>query len=163
MIGNFSHRCNLQEAKMDYIKIRFGKESDRLESSFEKTIQDLFRAANPIYMYSERKWNPQMDIYETPEEIIVLAEIAGVEKDDFEVEINSRAIRIHGHRKEMPRIDGSTYRLAEIQYGRFERTLFLPSPIDPEVVSASYINGFLKIRSVKLKLDQTHTIPISEE
>jgi HSP20 family protein len=42
-----------------------------------------------------------MDIYETPEEIIVRAEIAGVDKDNLEVEINSRAVKIKGRREPM--------------------------------------------------------------
>jgi HSP20 family protein len=56
----------------------------------------------------------------------------------------------------------ATYRLAEIQYGNFERTIFLPAPIDPEIVSAAYNNGFLEIRLAKLPRDITHKIPISD-
>jgi HSP20 family protein len=62
----------------------------------------------------------------------------------------------------MPRTEKATYRLAEIQYGRFERILYLPVPIDTEVISSSYNNGFLQIRLVKLMRDTTHTIPIEE-
>ena len=81
-----------------------------------------------MFLSSERSWSPQMDIYETPEEIIVLAEIAGVDKDDLEVEINTKAVRISGCRSELPRTGNATFRLAEIQYGPFERILFLPAP-----------------------------------
>jgi HSP20 family protein len=104
-----------------------------------------------------------MDIYETPEEIIIQAEIAGVDKENLEVEISSKAIRIYGKRNEIPLIDHATYRLAEIQYGKFERILFLPTPIDTEVVTSSYSNGFLRIRLSKLPVDVTHNIPISYE
>jgi len=148
---------------MDYIKIRFGDEFDDISSRFEKTIEDMFRAVNPIFKLSERTWSPQMDIYETPEEIIIRASIAGVDRDNLEVEINSKAVRIYGNRMEMPRAERSTYRLAEIQYGKFERVLFLPSPIDTEVVSSSFSNGFLQIRLVKLPAPTTHKIPIEDD
>ena len=103
-----------------------------------------------------------MYIYETKYEIIIQAEIAGVDKENLEVEINSKAVRIYGKRSEMPLIKNATYRLAEIQYGKFERILFLPTPVDTEVVTSSYSNGFLKIRLSKLPVDVTHKIPISD-
>lgn len=143
---------------MDYIKIRFTRDLDCLDSRFE----DMFRSINPMFTLSEQIWKPQMDIYETPEEIFILAEIAGVKKDDLGVEINSKAVRVFGNRAEMPRMDNTTYRLAEIQYGEFERILYLPAPIDPDKVTASYVDGFLKIRLVKMPRDVTHTIPIGD-
>ena len=147
---------------MDYIKIRFGNDFDRLSSRFERTIEHMFRSTGPMFMLSERTWKPQMDIYESPEEILILAEIAGVNKDNLELEINSKAVRIHGSRPEMPRMKNSTYMLAEIQYGQFERVLFLPAPIDTDKVTASYQNGFLQIRLTKIPRDVIHKIPISD-
>ncbi len=147
---------------MDYIKIRFGEDFDQIESGFDKTMGDMFRSISPMFMVSERVWKPQMDIYETPEEIFILAEIAGVEKEDLEVEINSKAVRIFGNRTHLPRIDNATYRLAEIQYGKFERILFLPAPIDTEKVSASYSNGMLNIRLTKRPKDKIYKIPIQD-
>ncbi len=148
---------------MEYIKIRFGSDFDTLESRMERSLDDIFGAIKPIFSLCERAWSPQMDIYETPEQIFIRAEIAGVNKENLEVEINSKAVRIFGQRTEPSRIDNATYRLAEIQYGKFERTLFLPSPIDTEIVSASYLNGFLEIRLAKLPMERTRKIPISEE
>lgn len=149
---------------MDYIKIRFGNDFDQLSSKLDKTFEEMFRPrhVSPMFTSSERSWSPQMDIYETPEEIIIQAEIAGVDKENLEVEISSKAVRIYGKRSETPLVKNATYRLAEIQYGKFERILFLPTPVDTELVSSSYSNGFLKIRLSKLPVDVTHKIPISD-
>jgi HSP20 family protein len=147
---------------MEYIKIRFSEDFSHLSSKFEKTIDDMFRSMSPGFTLAERTWRPPMDINETPEEIIIVAEIAGVDKDDLEVEISNKAVRIEGNRYAKHCSANSTYRLAEIQYGNFERTIFLPAPIDPEVISASYSNGFLEIRMAKLPRDIAHKIPISE-
>lgn len=149
---------------MDYIKIRFGNDFDQLASKLDKTFEEMLRQRpmSPMFTSSERTWSPQMDIYETPEEIIIQAEIAGVDKENLEVEINSKAVRIYGKRSEIPLVENATYRLAEIQYGKFERILFLPTPVDTELVTSSYSNGFLKIRLSKLPVDVTHKIPISD-
>lgn len=149
---------------MNHIKNNFGDEFDRIGSQIEKTIHDFFRPrpVNPMFACKDCSWIPQMDMYETENEVVIWAELAGVEKDDLEVEINSKAVRIFGIRKEMPREPKGTFRLAEIRYGKFERVLYLPSPVDPEVVSSSFSSGLLSIRMAKHEVHRTHKIPISD-
>ena len=149
---------------MDYIKIKFGDPYDRFGSRIEKTLQDIFRPrpVNPMFACKDCGWIPQMDMYETEKEVVIWAELAGVEKDQLEVEVNSKAVRIHGVRKELPRDPDGAYRLAEIRYGKFERVLYLPAPVDTEVVSSSFANGFLAIHMAKLEIHKTHKIPIAD-
>ena len=147
---------------MDFIKIRLSEDFGQLGSKFERTIEDMFRSMGTGFTLAERTWKPPMDMNETPEEIVILAEVAGVAKEDLEVEISTRAVRIQGDRTPRHCTPDSTYRLAEIQYGRFERVIFLPAPIDPEVVSATYANGFLEIRLAKQPQDKIHKVEISE-
>lgn len=148
---------------MEYIKIRFGDDWDRLESGFGRTLDTIFRSVNPMFADCDQPWSPQMDVYETPEEVFITAEIAGVDKDDFDVEINNQAVKISGRRVPQPRAAGASFRLAEIQYGNFERIFYLPATIDPEVVSATYTNGFLQLRLAKALSTRPRRIPISEE
>lgn len=148
---------------MDYIKIKFGN-SLSIGPSFGKSLGGVFRPrpTNPMFSSCEHSWSPQMDIFETADEIIVQAEIAGVDQEDLEVEISSKAVRIFGRRTESSLVSKATYRLAEIQYGKFERTLFLPVPIDTEVVSSSYSNGFLRLRLLKMQEKTTHSVSITD-
>ena len=150
---------------MDYIKIKFGGDFDPTGRGMGKSMHDVFRPrpVNPMFSSRECLWTPQMDIFETADEIMIWAEISGVDKEDLDLEINSRAVKVSGIRREMSRVPNGTYRLAEIQYGRFERILYLPSPVDTEVVSSTYANGLLKIRIAKIKLDKVHKVPISDE
>jgi len=149
---------------MDHIKIRFGNplgnQAGKSEPDFEKTVDDLFRSINPMFTLAERKWKPQMDIFETPDEIFILGEVSGVKKEKLEIEVSAKAVKIKGYRDDMSRVDKATYRLAEIQYGKFERVLFLPAPIDTDDVTASLSEGFLTVRLAKRR-SKTHKIPIS--
>jgi HSP20 family protein len=149
---------------MDYIKIKFGDPLDRFGSNIEKTIQDIFRPrpVNPMFACKDCSWVPQMDIYETKDKVVIWAELAGVEKENLEVEVNAKAVRIFGFRKEAPKGPNGSYRLAEIRYGKFERVLYLPSPVDTEVVSSSFSNGLLNIHMAKLQVHKTHSIPIAD-
>ena len=148
---------------MDYIKIRFSNDFEKVQSKVESSIGYIFRSINPMFSLEERTWKPSMDICETADDIIIRAEVAGVDKDRLEVEISSRAVKIFGKRRELPRSANATYRLAEIQYGNFERILYLPAPIDTENVSTSYANGFLEMRLAKQKLNKTYKIPVSSK
>ena len=147
---------------MEYIKIRLLDDFGHIGSKCEKTIEDIFRPVGPGFTLAERTWKPPMDMNETPEEVIIVAEVPGVDKDDLEVEISSKAVRIKGNRYARHCSCNATYLLAELQYGRFERILFLPAPIDPEIVSAAYQNGLLEIRLAKQPHEKIHKIPIED-
>ncbi len=148
---------------MEFIKIRFTNDFDRMGLKFEKTIAEMFHTMNPMFSFAKNSWKPPIDIFETPDSILITAEIAGVEKEDLELEINSRAIRISGRRTPMPCADDGRYRLAEIQYGVFERIMSLPVMIEPEKVTASYKKGLLQINLTKRTHEISYKIPISDE
>lgn len=134
---------------MKHIEIRFG---DNIETpaTEEKSFQEIFQSVNPMFCFSKRVWKPQMDIFETLEEIIIQAEMAGVRREDIIIEVSSKAVKISGSRKCSQPDPIATYRLAEIQFGQFERVLYLPSAIDVEKVSASFSSGFLELKLGKL-------------
>ncbi len=145
---------------MDYVKIRFVENPEGAESELLRTLDEMLRGANPRFTLSQNRWRPQIDIYETAEEIIIQAEIAGVQKDAINLEIGARAVKISGTREICPRGEGARYRLAEIPCGYFERTLALPTLIDTEKAAALYRDGLLEIRLAKRPLDRVHRITI---
>jgi HSP20 family protein len=148
---------------MEYIKIRFGKNLGEMHTRLQRTIDEMFRRVNPMLVLPEQTWRPQMDIYETSEEITVVGEISGVLKEDVVVELDQSAIRICGRRREIPHVPGMRYHLAEIAYGSFERILLLPVPIDPEKVTASYTDGLLTVTMRKKRSDRVHRVHIDDK
>ncbi|MBF0200948.1 MAG: Hsp20/alpha crystallin family protein [Desulfamplus sp.] len=145
---------------MEYIEIHFGEDFDR-SSKGEKSSHDMFQSMNPMFCLTKRLWKPQMDILETRSEIIIQAEIAGVEKEDISIEVTNKAVKISGTRCRTPPDAPATYRLAEIQFGPFERILYLPSLIDTENVKASFSNGFLELVLAKLPVQKPQKIELS--
>ena len=145
---------------MEMIKIRFGDELDSDETSIEKNLSDVFRRSNPLFRCSDCLWVPPMDMIETAHEIAIVAEIAGAEKEDIQVEITRKAVKISGQRRALPPSSSATYRLAEIHYGNFERVLYLPEPVDADKIDAVYAKGFLTIRLIKLPKEKLHKVPI---
>ncbi|MBF0203434.1 MAG: Hsp20/alpha crystallin family protein [Desulfamplus sp.] len=145
---------------MDYIEIHFGEDLER-SSKGVKQDNDMFHSINPMFCLAKRLWKPQMDIFETRTHIIIQAEIAGVEKEDISIEVTNKAIKISGNRSRTPPPGPATYRLAEIQFGKFERILYLPTLIDPDKVVASFSNGFLELNLAKIPLQKPQKIELS--
>jgi HSP20 family protein len=145
---------------MDYIKIRFVDNPEGVESEFRRSVEEMLCAAQPRFTLSRQRWRPQIDIYETRTEIVIIAEIAGVPREEIDLEIGPRTVKISGTRIGGPREEDARYRLAEIPCGRFERNLALPVPIDTDTVRASCRDGLLEIRLAKRPLDRIHKINI---
>jgi len=145
---------------MHTIKIRFGDDPGKLEGDLRKVVDEMFNLVNPRYNACHRIWRPQMDVYEAPGEIMLLAEIAGAKREDLHVEIGRKTVKISGRRRIRPLSEDARYRLVEIPYGYFERSIVLPAPIDAEKVDAIYTDGLLQIRMAKLPLDKSRKIPV---
>lgn len=145
---------------MDYIKIRFVENPEGIESEFRRSLDEMLRVANPRFNLKSNRWRPQIDIYETQEEIVVQAEIAGIRSEDINVEIGPATVKISGVRLGGPRSGEARYRLAEIPCGFFERVLALPAVVDTQSAEAVYRDGLLEIRLVKRPLDRIHKISI---
>ena len=134
---------------MKHIQIRFGNNIET-STAKEKSFDEMFGSVNPMFNFSRRVWKPQMDIFETRTEIVIQAEIAGVSKEDIVIEISDKAVKISGDRKNEHPDRTATYRLAEVQFGPFERVLYLPTIIDVNKVSAKFYNGFLRLSLGKI-------------
>jgi len=145
---------------MHTIKIRFAEDPGRLDSDLRRTVEEMFNLVNPRYNVCHRIWRPQMDIYEAPDEIILVIEIAGAKREDLHVEIGRKTVKLSGRRGIRPLSEDARYRLVEIPSGYFERTLTLPAPINPDKVDATYVDGLLQIRMSKLPVESVRKIPV---
>lgn len=88
-------------------------------------------------------WNPPTDMFEMEDQLIVRVEIAGMQQDDFTVELNGRQLSIRGVRQDST--ERRAYHQMEIPFGAFHIGLALPTPVDADHVVAYYGDGFLRI------------------
>jgi HSP20 family protein len=108
-------------------------------------------------------WRPLTDVYETDDSVIVRVEIAGMQDEDFTVELNGHLLSIHGFRLDnavqFTAQERRAYHQMEIRFGEFLIEMELPVPVEAEQVEATYSNGFLCILLPKA---QPRQIPLSE-
>jgi len=145
---------------MSHIKIKYGEDLGVIDREFTRAVDEMFRLATPVFAFCEHRWRPQMDIYEAADEVMILVELAGVSREDLQVEVGSRTVKITGRRRERPLDKAVRYRLAEISYGYFQRVLTLPVPVDAESASATFSEGLLMVRLSKLPLDKKRKISV---
>lgn len=107
-------------------------------------FQSIWESFGSWPMYSTIAWRPPTDIYETPDEIIVVIELAGVDEEDLSVTLFRDLLVVEG-RREQPVTDMSACHQLGIKYGDFRSEIAIQTPVDHDSVKADYINGLLKI------------------
>lgn len=103
------------------------------------------------WLESLGEFHAKVDVKETDKEVVVSAEVPGVDIKDIDVSLKNGGLLIKGEkRQEKEEKDKGYYRM-ERSYGSFERYLPLPCEIDRESVAASYKDGVVKITMQKTK------------
>ena len=114
-------------------------------------IDRIFEA--PLARTSEfLGWAPVFDVYEEKDNFIVKAELPGMKKEDINVSLEEGHLVISGERKTETKSEGAEVYRAERYFGKFQRSVALPTPVAPGNVTAEYKDGILTV-----------TLPKSEE
>jgi HSP20 family protein len=98
---------------------------------------------------TEAIWSPLVDIHETKDAFLLMAELPGVKQEDVEVSVEGDTLTLKGERKREAEVKEDQYHRIERSYGRFERSILLPSVVDPNRVKATYRDGVLEVQLPK--------------
>jgi HSP20 family protein len=94
---------------------------------------------------STTAWNPSVDIFENDNEVVVKAELPGMNAKDIEVKLENNVLMLKGERRFEKEAKEENYHRIEREYGSFSRAFSLPVTVNAEKVSAAYKDGVLKI------------------
>ena len=118
----------------------------RMDSMFDDFFTDFFRGSPSDLA---KGWNPKVDIFEEDDQIVMKAELPGVEKDNIAVDVNGRVLTVKGERSSENETKADNYYRRECAYGKFERSFTLPEETDSEQIKAEYKDGVLKLNIPK--------------
>ncbi|RZB32600.1 MAG: HSP20 family protein [Desulfobacteraceae bacterium Eth-SRB2] len=124
---------------------------------FDNFISPTVRGDEALSVWG---WNPVVDIYENEENIVITAELPGVDKKDMTVDIKGRVLTLKGERLTDNEVKEDNYYRQERCYGKFERCFTLPVEIDPEKIKADYKDGVLKIAIPKTEESKPKQVSI---
>ncbi len=104
-----------------------------------------------------------IDVFQSPENIIVKSTIAGVKPGDIDISINNDMLTIRGRREIQERISEENYLIKECYWGGFSRSIILPVEVEVEKVEASLDNGVLTVILPKAKSAKQFSIKVKEK
>lgn len=133
-----------------------------LQKEMEKFFEHVGRWKRPVFFF-EKAWKPRCDVSETESEIVVVAEIAGMDTEKVDIEVEGDDLYISGARQDRNRSTSKHYQLMEITYGAFERVIRLPARVDAAGATAAYEDGFLEIRLPKAGKKERKEVDVDVE
>ena len=90
-------------------------------------------------------WNPQVDVFQRGDQIVVRADLPGLKKEDVHVEIDQDTLTIRGERRQELEDRSEDFYRSERSYGNFQRSIALPEGVTPDDAQASFNDGVLEI------------------
>ena len=133
---------------------------DRMDRLFEDSL-NRFRGAEEDMAHST--WSPSVDIYETADDIIIKAEIPGVNKKDIRIELKDNSLYLNGKRKLKKELKEENYHRMERSCGAFSRIFSLPTSVKQDEIKAKFKNGVLQINIPKLEDETEKAVNIDVE
>jgi HSP20 family protein len=94
-------------------------------------------------------WAPAVDIYETPNELVVKADLPDVAEKDIDIRVENNLLTVRGERKFEKNVTEDNYLRVERAYGSFSRSFSLPNTVNAEAIHAEYKNGVLTVNLPK--------------
>jgi HSP20 family protein len=105
-------------------------------------------------------WSPTTDVVETTNEIVIRAELPGMNEKDVDIEIENGVLTIKGERTAEKEMDEKGYRRIEREYGTFLRSFTLQTNVTPEQIAATFTNGLLEVHLPKKEGAKPKTIKV---
>jgi HSP20 family protein len=107
-----------------------------------------------------RPWIPAVDILEDENQLVLRADVPGVDLSKIDIRLENGTLTLKGQREFERKDDKTGYHRVERQYGQFARSFTMPETVDPEKVGAEYKNGVLQITLGKKELAKPRSIQV---
>ena len=121
--------------------------SGYLPSIFDAFFNDSAEISEQSVLFTR----PDFNVYETDKEFVVEAAVPGLEKKDFNIEVNDNVLQISSEKEIKEEKKDLKYYYRGFCYGSFKKSYSLPDNIDKEKIAANYENGILKVTIPKNK------------
>jgi len=128
------------------------REMTQLQNRFDR----LFEAVGG----RQESWLPAVDVFDTQDAVVLKAEIAGMNPDDIQIEVEDNVLTIKGERKFEEKVDEERYYRVERRFGAFQRSLALPQGVKSDQIDAAYDEGILTVTVPKAEQEKPKRIEV---
>jgi HSP20 family protein len=130
---------------------------DRFNRLFNDTFSRFFGEGGEL---AQTGWLPAVDVYENDQNVVMKAELPGVDPKNVEIRVEDGTLYLKGERKFEKEVKDDNYHRVERSYGSFARSFALPSSVDSEKATAEYKDGVLTLTLPKKEEAKPKTIKI---
>ena len=120
----------------------------------------LNRLVDQVWGGRQESWLPAVDVFDTKEAVVLKAELAGMNPDDIQIEIEDNVLTIKGERRFEEKVDEERYYRVERRFGSFQRSLALPQGVKAEKIGAAYDDGILTVTVPKVEVEKPKRIEV---
>jgi len=106
---------------------------------------------------------PALDVFEDKDDVVVKAELPGMDKENIEVNLTDHMLTIKGEKKKEEEVKEENFYRSERSYGSFLRNVELPKAVQADKVKASFKNGILEVRAPKTEEAKNKEIKVKVE
>lgn len=142
---------------------RWDREMDRMMDDFFTRRMRPWWPERWLGAPDEGIVTPSVDVYEEKDDIVVKAELPGMDKSDIQVNISDSELTLKGEKKKEEKVEEKGYYRCERSYGAFARSVQLPKDVQADKVKASFKNGILEVRLPKSEEAKAKEIKIKVE
>jgi HSP20 family protein len=136
---------------------KFRDEMDRL---FDRFFEAPWSMPRELAGYAGG-WSPRVELSDTDKEVVVRAELPGIDPKELEITVTGNTLTISGEKRESKKEERGGVCYSERHYGSFRRSVELPSTADPERVTAEHANGVVTIRLGKVPGAEARRVPVA--
>jgi len=134
------------------------KELERMRSEMDR-IWERFSTGVPSSTH-DREWVPTLDLADTEDNLVAEIEVPGVSPGEIDIVVTEQKLTISGEKRQQTETGEPSYHLLERRYGKFNRSIILPSAVDPNRVEASYEDGVLRVTMGKTEKTRSKKIEV---
>ncbi|UCB52177.1 MAG: Hsp20/alpha crystallin family protein [Candidatus Zixiibacteriota bacterium] len=132
-----------------------------VQDEMNRLFDDIFGHGPARVQWTDGVWNPSVDVSEDKDNVVVRAEMPGLNKDDVKISVQDNVLTLKGEKKQEKEEKESDYHRIERSYGSFCRSFQLPTAVEADKIKASYRDGVLNITLPKTEEVKPKEIPIS--
>jgi HSP20 family protein len=128
------------------------RELDAFQSDMNRLFDGFFGRREGVAAssgYGSRRWIPPMDLVETEDNLVLRADLPGVDQGDIGIEVKDGVLTVSGERKAQHEEKREGFHRVERSFGRFSRSLELPKGVEADNIEASFERGVLEVRMPK--------------
>jgi HSP20 family protein len=125
------------------------REVSRLRREMDRFWEDFFGPGRRALQPMTETWLPAIDVSESGDQVIIKAEVPGMDAKEIEISMVGDMLTIKGEKKSEKEEKGETYHMVERSYGSFVRSIRMPAPVNPDNIEANYKNGVLTVTCPK--------------